>query len=159
HDQEEGQPLRGDDRGRQAARQADDQEEGARAARRHRGEQGAPREEVTQQALGVEPVAVLVTGGRDWQDGAKLEAELRREVVAVPLEQGISGYSLVGDLPWALTHGRVRLVLGDCPTGADAMARAWCVERSVDYRRFEVGPKQHPGENTNDRYHRRNQAM
>jgi hypothetical protein len=48
---------------------------------------------------------VLVTGSRDWVDKGRIWHEL--------------------DQLWDLASGRLTLVHGDCPTGADAFADAW----------------------------------
>lgn len=58
-----------------------------------------------------EAFRVLVTGSRTWPDYEKVEAVLSALLVA---------------------HGRGLVVVhGDCPRGADAIARAWCLHRGV----------------------------
>jgi hypothetical protein len=54
---------------------------------------------------------ILVTGGRDWADPDRLAAVL--------------------DQTAAAAGGRVRLLVGDCPTGADQHARTWATRRGV----------------------------
>ena len=54
---------------------------------------------------------ILVTGGRDWDDPGRLTAVL--------------------DQTTATVGGRVRLLVGDCPTGADQHARTWATKRSI----------------------------
>jgi YspA, cpYpsA-related SLOG family len=52
---------------------------------------------------------ILVTGGRDWPDPDRL---------ATVLDHAAGGT-------------QVRLLVGDCPTGADRHARAWAERRRV----------------------------
>lgn len=52
-------------------------------------------------------VTVMVTGSRDWGDEEKVHAELDR----ISSEAGF---------------GKVRVLQGECPTGADLHARNWC---------------------------------
>lgn len=54
---------------------------------------------------------VLVTGGRDWSHPDRLAAVL--------------------DQTAAAAGGRVRLLVGDCPTGADQHARTWATGRGI----------------------------
>lgn len=55
---------------------------------------------------------LLVTGSRDWTDAAFIEDKLTR------------GY---------LYYGGFILVQGDCPTGADAIAKAWAVRNGYPH--------------------------
>jgi Bifunctional DNA primase/polymerase, N-terminal/YspA, cpYpsA-related SLOG family len=52
---------------------------------------------------------ILVTGGRDWPDPGRLAAVLDH----------------------AAAGKQVRLLVGDCPTGADQHARAWAIRRGI----------------------------
>jgi hypothetical protein len=57
----------------------------------------------------VTTLTILVTGGRDWPDPDRLAAVLDH----------------------AAAGGQVRLLVGDCPTGADHHARAWAEQRGI----------------------------
>jgi hypothetical protein len=58
---------------------------------------------------------VLVTGSRDWLDEALVENSLS-EVAA--------------------EFGKFLLVQGDCPTGADAIAKAWAIRSNYPHKDF-----------------------
>ena len=75
------------------------------------------------------PYRVLVTGSRDWQAIGTVRGALD-EVL----------WSLPDDQPLVVVHG-------DCPTGADIMAKVWALTRSTpvctdDYR--PVAEEPHP---------------
>jgi hypothetical protein len=65
---------------------------------------------------------VIICGSRDWADERKVRTEL------------CSLVSFIGD---------VTIVHGDCPTGADAFARRWAVDRGAREERHPADWKRH----------------
>jgi hypothetical protein len=72
----------------------------------------------------LKPYRVLVTGSRDWKD----QNMISRDLHGLWLEQE-------NDRPFVVVHG-------DCPTGADAIARDWARARHSLYPM--VTPEPHP---------------
>ena len=56
---------------------------------------------------------MVVTGGRDWEDAARVESTL---------------FSVLAD--------REDVAVGDCPSGVDLIVRCWCAEVAVACRVF-----------------------
>lgn len=67
----------------------------------------------------IDGLRILVTGSRDWRDRTSVEQALDLAVAQV-----------------AGTFGRVVLVHGACPTGADAMAETWALAHGVKVDAF-----------------------
>jgi hypothetical protein len=69
------------------------------------------------------PYRVLVTGSRDWDDAAAVRAALNSVLAEIPAPR-----------PIIVVHG-------DCPTGADIMAKVWATTWCQDER---VTEEPHP---------------
>lgn len=65
---------------------------------------------------------VLVCGGRDYNDQAMLFGMLDME---------------------AETNGIISIIQGDCPTGADHLARMWAISRNCHFDSFPANWKAH----------------
>lgn len=67
---------------------------------------------------------IICTGGRDYANRPAVASELRGALIGYP-----------GDL---------RVIVGDCPTGADALVREWCADAvGVELRVFRADWKTH----------------
>lgn len=95
-----------------------------------------PKTTLVDASLGGRPYRVLVTGSRTWTDVEELEKQLSFA---------------------QMTHrGRMVLVHGACPTGADALADAWAEANGVPVERY---PANWNGPDGKAAGFKRNQAM
>lgn len=75
------------------------------------------------------PVRILVTGSRTWDDVESIEKALQRALVQIP------------------TGTEVTLVHGDCPTGADRIAKdIWLGWITAGYVPWKLGIEYHPAD-------------
>ncbi len=63
---------------------------------------------------------ILVTGSRNWEDTTENRMMFNDAMAAI-----------ISDPP--ISKDRVRIVVGDCPTGLDKIARDWCVQWGFPY--------------------------